>query len=264
MTPILSILLRHLLAKGSLLLVISGTVAGFARTGSGQEPNLLPPRVGLSAVDFPDLANLESGVREQISAVQKQLVENAGSPSIPSSELSQLYGLMGQVYHAYSLVRPAEQCYLNATRLAPADFTWIYLLGYLYQQAGRIQEAILYYSEVRRIRPDYLAAAVNLGTLCLDQNRPEEARNAFGAALAIDSSSAAAHYGLGQAAMSAVTTPKQSDNWRPFCRRFRKPIGCITFWQWPTAGWATWKGHPIISSRQVPSESVRRIRWLTG
>jgi tetratricopeptide (TPR) repeat protein len=163
---------------------------------------LAPSRAGLTPVHQPDLETLEPGVRNQLIALQNSLAAQTKDAATTDLKLSEAYGLMGRVYQAYSLTAPAEECYLNARHLAPKDFRWTYLLANIYQQEGRIDEALSYYSIVRGLRPDYLAATVKLGNLYLQQNRLEEARSSFKEALALNGHCTAARYGLGQVALS--------------------------------------------------------------
>ena len=163
---------------------------------------LQPPRKDLVAVHWPDLTRVEEGVREQILKLQTSLAATAKDSTSSETELSEAYGNMGQIYHAYSLNSQARDCYLNASRLAPKDFRWIYLLGKLDQQQGSFEEAIRNYRAAQALRPDYIAAPVNLGNIFLELNRLPEAEESFRAALAIDENNPAAHYGLGQVAAS--------------------------------------------------------------
>jgi tetratricopeptide (TPR) repeat protein len=144
----------------------------------------------------PDLSNLEESVRHQITAAQAALSKT------PAATLSEEYGKLGELYHAYSLLAAARDCYLNANLLAPKDFRWIYLLAKLDQQDGRFDDAVRRYRVARTLRPDYVAVPVNLGNIFLELNRLDEARASFNAALEIDKNNAAAHYGLGQVAAS--------------------------------------------------------------
>ena len=146
-----------------------------------------------------DLSNLEQSVREQITTAQAALAAAAKSPP---AVLSEEYGKLGELYHAYSLIPAARDCYLNANRLAPKDFRWIYLLAKLDQQEGHFDDAVRRYQAARALRPDYIAVLVNLGNIFLELNRLEDARASFSAALEIDKNNPAAHYGLGQVAIS--------------------------------------------------------------
>jgi cytochrome c-type biogenesis protein CcmH/NrfG len=84
---------------------------------------LQPPRKGLVALHWPDATKLEVSVREQITALQNELTATANNPKTSDVTLSEAYGKLGQIYHAYSLVSSARDCYLNASVLAPRDFS---------------------------------------------------------------------------------------------------------------------------------------------
>lgn len=163
---------------------------------------LNPPRKSLVALHWPDLTKLEATVREQVTTLQDSLAITAKDPTTSETALSEAFGKLGQIYHAYSLTSPARECYLNASLLAPKDFRWVYLLGKLDQQEGRFEEAIRRYQVARTLRPDYVAISVNLGNIFLELNRLDDAAQNFKVALANDKNNAAAHYGLGQVAMS--------------------------------------------------------------
>src|ERR1051325_9018979 len=107
-----------------------------------QSTSLRPPRPTLVAVHFPDLSQLERGVRNQLNSLQEltaAVIKNSGSTD---AQLSEAYGGLGEIYHAYFFNAPARECYVNANRLAPKDFRWVYLLSKLDQQEGRVNEAI--------------------------------------------------------------------------------------------------------------------------
>lgn len=169
---------------------------------------LQPPRKNLVALHWPDLTKLEESVREQLTSDQETLVAAVKDSRATDESLSEAYGKLGQVYHAYSLGAPARDCYSNASLLAPKDFRWIYLLGKLDQQEGHFDEAMRRFQVVRTLRPDYVAAPVNLGNVFLELNRLDEAAENFRAALALDANSAASYYGLGQVAMSKRSYPE--------------------------------------------------------
>ena len=181
---------------------------------------LQPPRKGLVAVHWPDLTTVEESVREQIQKLQTSLAATARDSSSSDTELSDAYSRMGQIYHAYSLNAPARECYVNASRLAPKDFRWIYLLGKLDQQEGRFEEAIRSYQVARTLQPGYVAALVNLGNIFLELDRLAEAGDSFNAALAIDADDPAAHYGLGQIAVS-------QRNYSEAVKRFEKTLARV-------------------------------------
>lgn len=163
---------------------------------------LKPPRKHLIALHWPDLSKLEEGVREQITAEQDSLTATTKNPASSDTALSEAYGKLGQLYHAYSLTSAARDSYVNAGRLTPKDFRWIYLKAKLDQQEGRFDEAIRGYQAALALRPGYIAVPVNLGNIFLELNRLEDAAAAFSTARQIDKNNPAALYGQGQVAMS--------------------------------------------------------------
>ena len=187
------------------LLVVSASAAEARLQRTAQNDNALPsPRSNLVPLHWPDPTMLETDVREQLVAAQNALTASttARNPVTPDAALSEAYGAAGEIYQAYSLTAPARECYLNASRLTPKDFRWVYLLGKIDQQDGQVDEAIRNYQIARTLSPEYVAVPVNLGNIYLQLNRLEEAKENFKAALVIDESSAAALYGLGQVALS--------------------------------------------------------------
>ena len=154
------------------------------------------------AVHFPDLTQLEAEVRDQIKSNQEALVAAVKDPKSTDAKLSAAYGDLGAIYHAYSLNAPARECYLNASKLAPKDFRWIYLLGKLDQLEGRVDDAIRRFQTVAELQPEFVAVHVNLGNIFLELNRLDEAKINFSSALQKSTNNPAAHYGLGQIALS--------------------------------------------------------------
>src|SRR5256712_8092848 len=182
---------------------ICAPVARVHSQGAPQTDNLLPPpKPNFSAVHWPDVTNLETDIRAQLVSLQNALTAAVKDSATTEATLSEAYGKMGEVYHAYSLLAPARECYLNASGLASKDFRWVYLLGRLDQQEGRIDDAIRRYRVASQLRPDYVAVPLNLGDIYLQLNRLAEAERSFKTALQIERSNAAAYYGLGQVALS--------------------------------------------------------------
>jgi len=114
-----------------------------ARTPSGS--NLAPPSSNLVPVHWPDPAQLEPEVRQQLLSTQSTLAAAVKDPATSLAILSEAYGTTGEIYHAYSLISSARECYLNANRLTPKDFRWVYLLGKLDQEEGRVDDALRRY-----------------------------------------------------------------------------------------------------------------------
>lgn len=159
----------------------------------------LAPAIAAAASQVP--ATIEPFVAEQIRSLEAW-TDALAREGASNQDLAEAEGLLGRVYHAYSLAASAEPRYRTAQRLAPTDFRWPYLLAYLVQQENRPSDAIPLYELARSLRDDYAPLYVHLGNLHLAQDRQDAAAAAFESALSLDRSNAAARFGLGQVAMS--------------------------------------------------------------
>lgn len=165
---------------------------------SADDKNVLPQSDDLIAVRHPNLQNLEKEVREQIISFQRVLSETAETNPQNPAELGEAYAVMGQIYHAYSFFEAAAENYSNASRLAPKDFRWRYLLGKATEAQNKTGEAIEFYKQAQRLRPDYLPVYVSMGNAYLELNLPDAAKESFENALKKEPNNPAALYGLGQ------------------------------------------------------------------
>jgi tetratricopeptide (TPR) repeat protein len=160
---------------------------------------IAPPRNGLVEIPLPPLNDFEPAVaqqmREQIASF-RAVVEGG---SVSNARLADAYGSLGRLFHAYELFESAEPSYLNAARLASGDVTWPHLLGYLYQQTGRLEDASERFREARRIRADDHVATIRLAEVSIGLNRLREAREALQSV--IDVFPALAQNGLGEVAL---------------------------------------------------------------
>jgi len=182
--------------------IFAASVVPRSQTPAPGDRVIRSSRTQLVHVHLPDLSTLEAGVREQLTAEQDALAATLKNTATSDAALSEAYGKLGQAYHAYSLAATARECYFNATTLAPNDFRWIYLLAKLDQQAGHFDDAVSRLSRARSLRPDYVAASVNLGNIFLELNRLSEAQGAFAKALEVEKNNPAALYGMGQVSAS--------------------------------------------------------------
>ena len=160
---------------------------------------IAPAREGLVPVSLPRLDGLEPQVSSQIREQQRSLQSLVDSARTPRTTLAGAYGSLGRLLHAYEFFEPAEAAYLNAGRLAPGDVAWPHLLGFLYQQGGRLAESADRFEQVVRMHPDDRAAVVRLAQVYLGMNRLREARDRFESVTAIFP--ALAQYGLGEVAL---------------------------------------------------------------
>lgn len=156
----------------------------------------------LTPVRHPDLAPLEKAVAEQIAAQQELLKALLADPAAKPAELADAFGDLGRVYHVYDLAAPAEDCYRNAARLAPAAAAWPHLLGVVLQKEGRLDEAAEAYSRALALRPDDVPALVYRGEIFLSQGKLDAAADALREALALEPATTAAKALLGQVALA--------------------------------------------------------------
>ena len=175
------------------LLLCATVVAALA---SAQE--LPPGRQGLGAIPLPNLAVLDPPVADQLRHAQRE-VEQAIERRVGSASLAAAYGSFARALHAYELFDGAEAAYQNAAILAPADGRWPYLLGYLFQQTGRLGEAESQFVRVVRLEPARRETAARLADVYLRLNRLRESREQFQALR--DVFPAFAAHGLGDVAL---------------------------------------------------------------
>jgi tetratricopeptide (TPR) repeat protein len=164
-----------------------------------EQTELAPARNGLRPVPIPYLDDLEPAVSDQIRDARKSFETLVAGRGVSGAKLTDAYGSLGRVFHAYEFFDSAEASYLNATRMAPADVTWLHLLGYLYQQTGRLDDAAARFEQAVRAQPNDRAATVRLGQVYLGLNRLREAREQFDSVVSVFP--ALARQGLGEIAL---------------------------------------------------------------
>lgn len=153
----------------------------------------------LQPIPLPAIDDLEPAVAAQIREEGQRVSALASGARVGARDLADAYGALGQVLHVYEFFEPAELSYANAIRLAPGDARWPHLLGYLYQQTGRLNDAVEQFTAARRIQPADQAATVRLGDVYLDLNQLRDARQEFERVLEVFP--ALAQKGLGEVAI---------------------------------------------------------------
>jgi tetratricopeptide (TPR) repeat protein len=176
---------------------------------SAAPQNLLP-------VPQPRLDDLEPAVAGQIRDAQQRAAGVIAKPG-SSRERADAYGSLARVYHAYEFLDSAEPAYVNARRLASGNSEWPHLLGVLYQQTGRLEEAAEALATARRLQPRDHAAAVYLGDIYMSLNRLVDARDQFQSV--IDVFPAVARRGLGDVAMHERKFPEAIEHYRAVLER---------------------------------------------
>jgi tetratricopeptide (TPR) repeat protein len=185
--------------SGGLRIVAACVLCAAAARAQSDSTELAPPRAGLRPVPIPRLEDLEPAVANQLRDERRSFEALADGANASSQRLADAYGSLGRVFHVYEFFASAESSYLNANRLAPGDVRWLHLLGYLYQQTGRMQEAAERFEQARRARPEDRAATIRLGQVYLGMNRLREAREQFESVSAVFP--ALSRQGLGEVAL---------------------------------------------------------------
>jgi tetratricopeptide (TPR) repeat protein len=212
---------RFIVPLACIVAVAFGDPAGAVpqEAGAGAEAavrTVAPARQGLDALALPDTSSLEQAVAEQIAAAVRALELGRGDrPNV--TDLARRYGELGQVMHAYDFFDSAEAAYRNATRLSSSDVRWRYLLGYLFQQTGRFEEAAEAFERVGQLDPARREAAIRLADTYLQLNRLREARERFDEVLEIFP--ALARKGLGELALREQRFAEAADHFRAVLER---------------------------------------------
>lgn len=157
------------------------------------------PQVDLQDIPQPDLSSAQPTVTSQITEGVAQLDEmRSGGAS--SAEIAEAYGDLGLIYLTYSFLEASEVCFENAERLQPEDHRWPYILGYLFQIQGRLDEARTVLERVLELQPDDQPTMIRLGTIHTELSENETARGYFERVVELNPNSAAALNGLGKIA----------------------------------------------------------------
>ncbi len=193
MSPVNTIKLLTLVA---LLLSGSPTLAGDAATD-------LPASLADSLRPVPDvnLDELDTQARNSIRMARQQLTEALQAQPVQPDRLAAAYGELGGLYQVNLVFPAAEECFQNASQLAPEEFRWVYYLAYLAEASGRTRQALERYQQASTLRPGYKALTVRLGNVLLDLNEQQQAQAAFEEVVDTPGLQAAALYGLGQIAL---------------------------------------------------------------
>ncbi len=185
------------------------------------------------------LDSVEAAVRTQLEEGRAKLNERLRGGAQGGGNLAEAFGALGELYVIYDLSEPAEACLRNAITLDRANPRWHYILASVYQLNRRLDEAEtelaaaiangasgaahIRLGEVRLQQgdldgaraaftqawalPDFGAAALRgLGRVALEQERPLEAIDLLGQALAAQPQATELHFHLGRAYRAAGET----------------------------------------------------------
>ena len=174
------------------LVLLAACVDDGETPGSGRPD--LKPHAAL------DLSGAEASARDQMVA-QREAVEGLlEQPDADPADLAEAFADLGLLYVTYEFLESAGVCFENARRLAPEDYRWHYLAGYLAMIQGRLEQAIADYRRALELEPAFLPAVLRMGRSELDRGRYPAARSLFERALELDPAAAAGHEGMGHVA----------------------------------------------------------------
>lgn len=147
----------------------------------------------LDLLPNPPLNQLERQVAVRIEAYRLRVQKS------PESSLA--WGKLGMVLDVHELKQEAMVCYREAADLNPREFLWAYYGAIALREMGS-PEAGEWFLRSRKIRADYAPLHVLSGQIYLDQQKFEEATEAFERALAIDPGLLHAYHGLATVALA--------------------------------------------------------------
>ncbi len=141
----------------------------------------------------PDLSAVEPRVR---AAIEAELRAAGRQP-----ESAAAWGRLGMVLQAHQFDEDAELVYTEASRLAPADFRWVYLRAVL-ADAHDPAAAVRLYRRAVEIDPAYAPARVRLAAALEKVGLAAEADTHYREAVRLEPDNAVAHLGLGRLALA--------------------------------------------------------------
>jgi tetratricopeptide (TPR) repeat protein len=147
------------------------------------------------------IEQMDPGVERQFRDAHARLARLQADADAPDVQLSEAFGHLGMVFHAYFNVERASDYYRHAIDLEPEEVRWHHYLALAQRMAGDWSAAEEAAREVLKLRPEYPAARVLLAELILDQDRVEEAEAMFRDLTAADPSLAPAWIGRARCAL---------------------------------------------------------------
>ena len=149
----------------------------------------------IQAVELPDpdLTAVEPRVRETI---ERQIAATGREPDSTAA-----WGRLGMVLQAHQFDEEAESAYVEASRLAPTEFRWVYLRGVL-SDAHDPAAAVSLYRRAVEIDAAYAPARVRLAAALEKVGSAAEAATHYAEAARLEPDNAVAHLGLGRLALA--------------------------------------------------------------
>jgi tetratricopeptide (TPR) repeat protein len=157
---------------------LAGALAVWALAGVVAQPLFAQESdPSLELVPHPDLTRLAPEARARLEPGVDYF--RGQRARLEGRTLGLAYGRIGINYLAHEQYEAAGAALRNARVLDPANPRWPYLLGYLYQQTGKHDQAVTAYRESLRINPSYWQGFARLGQSLLATDRLDEAAASF-------------------------------------------------------------------------------------
>lgn len=178
----------------SILVTTGLLVSSCSRTRVGDRPELLE-------VPQPNLSAAEPAVQEQVARQRQELEELLAADELDAAATAEAFSNLGLAFILYDFTEAAQICMLNAQRLVPEDYRWHYLVGYVQNLEGRLDEAVPSFERALELEDSFLPAILRLGQAKFELGDYEAARALFERGLELNPESAAALEGLGKLAV---------------------------------------------------------------
>ena len=166
-----------------------------SRTKIGDRPELLE-------VPQPNLSAAEPAVQEQVARQRQELDQLLAAAELDANATAEAFSNLGLAFILYDFTEAAQICMLNAQRLAPGDYRWHYLVGYVQNLEGRLDEAVPSFEQALELQDNFLPGILRLGQAKFELGDYEAARALFERGLELNPESAAALEGLGKLAVA--------------------------------------------------------------
>lgn len=154
--------------RAALLLLLLALLAACGPSAEQWRARLEPtPRPQLAEPDpafIERIATLEGGVEAALS-------ENDVDPA----KLAEAQAELGFFYLAYLEIDAARPAFRNAAAVAPADWRWPYLLGFIAQMRGELPDAAPFFEKAAQLAPQEAGPLLRLAETRIDQGQPEAA-----------------------------------------------------------------------------------------
>lgn len=157
-------------------------------------------RSELLEVPPPNLSAAEPAVQEQVARQRQELDQLLAADELDADAAAEAFSNLGLAFILYDFTEAAQICMLNAQQLAPEDYRWHYLVGYVQNLEGRLEEAVPSFERALELEDNFLPGILRLGQAKFELGDYEAASKLFDRGLELNPESAAALEGLAKLA----------------------------------------------------------------